>query len=96
MKIYQFIIFTTLVIFTLNACSKNTDIHKYKDCITRVPDIIEKSLEKEYCCYLYGVSENEETKRCIPLTESEFNDIEETKKKYEELYGFHVKELTCQ
>ena len=96
MKIYQLIIFTTLVIFTLNTCLTSLDIHKYKDCITRNLDMVEKLLQKKYCCYLYGVSENEETKRCIPLTESEFNDIEETKKKYEELYGFHVKELTCQ
>ena len=95
MKIYQLIIFTTLIIYILNSCFRTTEIHKDKDCTIRVFDVAEKILGMKYCCYLYGVSEIEEIKRCVALTEAQYDNIEETIKTYEEMYEFHVKDLTC-
>ena len=95
MKIYQLIIFTTLIIYTLNTCFKSTDIHKYKDCTTRVIDAVEKLMGIKYCCYLYGVSGNSETKRCEGLTQAQYEDVEETKKWFEKLYEVKVKNITC-
>ena len=96
MKIYQLVIFITIVIYTLNSCFNTSNIHKYKDCTTQTLDLIEKALGSKYCCFLHGYSGNIEKKRCIGLTQTQYDNMEETIKWVEEIYAINVKNLTCQ
>ena len=95
MKIYQLVIFITIVIYTLNSCLDTFNIHKSKDCTTKILDYHEKLLGFKYCCFLDGYSENIQKKRCIGLNQTQYDNIEETIKWVEEIYAINVKNLTC-
>ena len=95
MKIYQFLIFTILVIYIYNECATSINIDKYKDCTSRTFSVVEKLLGYVHCCYINGVSENEEIKRCIPLTQSNYDNIEETIKICEQVYAVNATSFIC-
>ena len=95
MKIYQFLIFTTLVIYIHNECTAVTNIDKYQDCTSRVLSMVEKVLGYAHCCYFNGVSENEEIKRCIPSSQKQYDNLEETIKSYENFFEVKVKSFIC-
>ena len=95
MKIYQFLIFTTLVIYIHNECTTSINIYKYRDCSSRALSVVEKLLGYAHCCYISGVSENEEIKRCIPITQYNLHNIEEAIKYYEQIYRINATSFTC-
>ena len=95
MKIYQFLIFTTLVIYIHNICIAGDVIENYKNCTSRVLNIVEKALGSVHCCYFNGVSGNQEIKSCIPITQSEYDNMDETIKFYEKIFEVKVKSFIC-
>ena len=95
MKIYQFLIFTTLVIYIHNICIAGDFIENYQDCASRTLGDVERILNQVHCCYLNIVIENQEHKICIPITQSEYDNMDETIEYYKNFFNAEVKSFTC-
>ena len=95
MKIYQLIIFTSLVICILNSCYKDTDISRASHCTSRSLDAGEKLLGQKYCCYFYTKNGNDVDKKCVGITQSRYDDILSYIESYEQTWGVTVMSLDC-
>ena len=95
MKIYQFLIFTTLVIYIHNICIAGDFIESYQDCASRTFGDVESILNQVHCCYLHGVKGNGEFKLCIPITQSEYDNMDETIEYYKNFFNAEVKSFIC-
>ena len=95
MKIFQIILFTTLVICIHNTCTTLEDISSYRECRNRDLNIGERALGGAYCCYYYTVEGSKEVKRCYPYSQNQYDNIDDTIKSIETTLGVKVKSLDC-
>ena len=94
MKIFQIILFTTLVIFIHNTCTKLSDVTSYRECHNRELNALEK-IGASYCCYYYTVDGSDEVKRCLPYSQNQYDNIQDTINSIESTLGVKVKSLDC-
>ena len=64
-----------------------------KDCIFRK---MEEELNEDHCCFIkYKTKLDKIIKGCAPLSEKEFENIEETIEYYENLQNIEIQALDC-
>ena len=94
MKAYL-LIMAILFIYIKSDCSATSGIDRYTDCTNRVLSLVEKGFGNSYCCYIYGVNGNEKKKRCTPISQNEYDNMEKTIDYYTSIYAFNIKSFDC-
>ena len=97
MKIYLVIFLFLLIIeisfITSSDCNFGDTASKAKDCEDKD---LEEGSEYKHCCYIKGkYNSGESVSSCVPLKESEYNDIDKTIKDYEENSKSKIDKLDC-
>ena len=95
MKIFQIILITTLVICIHNTCMKLKDVASKTECFSRELSDAEKASEGKYCCYFLYLDGSHEDDSCLPFSQKQIDNIEDTIKAYETLMEVTVKSLDC-
>ena len=95
MKFNQIIFLALLMIdisVSSTACEIDVKASNLKDCENL--DLDEDEDEK-YCCFVKGEMDGEELNSCIPITESHYKDLDQTKKLIEADFKAKIDILDC-
>ena len=95
MRFYQvkFIILLMINIsFISSDCDMEVSASKAGDC----EDLeVDESKGEKYCCFVKGTSNNKKLNTCVPITEAQYKDIDQTIKLVEGVFDGKVEKLDC-
>ena len=100
------IIINYLLILMKSKCTPDEEdlpyldkIRKYEDCGNRMDEEEEWENHAYKCCYLYYTFDSENVKSkvhtCMLITETQYNNIKDTVKNYEEQYEVEDVKIKC-
>ena len=94
MKFYTFILFASLIIFSISG--DDFDDHGCTDkSAESAKDCKDIKITGYHCCYLKGKDKDGDFNGCTVITDTQYNNIKDTIKEWEKHDDTDIKKLDC-